>query len=516
MSIVLARSKEGVTAYAVPGGTIVWQRVDPCRALKTSSEKAILVGQDSINVFTVPSFTAIASQIIGEWSDISISPCMNYAALTHKGALKVVNIGSGKTIFTDTLGSGSGAAVLAPKWLLSEGNQTVRFARIGKGEIIICTIHCDSDLIERHSLPIPDGQPASIFSFDSVLFAFIRTKQQPNQLLLIKEDGKVAKSFPMTRADRIDIVANTGNNKFLVTAHADVDSSGKSYYGESFLMIIDSATLALQRTSISGPFHDVAWMDSDRFIALHGFMPASCTVISASTGNVVHTVSPDADGKKVIGSKNTIRCDPNSGLTALAGFGNLPGSVEIWRIDPKSSSCAKVGAFSAPGTISMDWLLHDSHQPALICATTHPRLRVDNQWRLFSWTGAQLAETVEYKELYSVSVVSQGVSVGKLVDEAALKIAARLNVSAKKAEPYRPPSLRAASPATTTTTTAATSTKTKEEKVLKRLQERLDQITELKARRAKGESLEANQVDKIEREPEVRKELEALMKIMQK
>ena len=94
---------------------------------------------------------------------------------------------------------------------------------------------------------------------------------------------------------------------------------------------------------------------------------------------------------------------------------------------------------------------------------------------------------------------------------------------------YRPPGLRNKETNSTTsvgnavvtndarTTRAAPTINTpttlsKEEKVVKKLKEKVEQIEELKKRMDGGETLELNQIDKVKKEDEVRKELEKALK----
>lgn len=58
-------------------------------------------------------------------------------------------------------------------------------------------------------------------------------------------------------------------------------------------------------------------------------------------------------------------------LVALAGFGNLPGNVEIWDINKKE----KLTNIKCPDTTYFEWNPNGMY---FITATTAPRLRIGN------------------------------------------------------------------------------------------------------------------------------------------
>ena len=77
---------------------------------------------------------------------------------------------------------------------------------------------------------------------------------------------------------------------------------------------------------------------------------------------------------------NTIRYSPFSNLVLLGGFGNLVGSIHIW--DKVNLRC--IGNTKAHCTVNCEWSPDGSQ---ILTAVTHPRVRVDNEVKQFSYYG---------------------------------------------------------------------------------------------------------------------------------
>ena len=123
--------------------------------------------------------------------------------------------------------------------------------------------------------------------------------------------------------------------------------------------------------------------------------------------------------------KNTVRYSQQGRLVLLAGFGNLAGYVEIW--DRKH--LRMLSRYQEPAAVYCEFLPDPT---LLLAATLSPRLRVDNGFRLRTYTGEVVWE-VPFKELYQVlqrppaspsSAASAGVEAqpNKIVDEMSLTL----------------------------------------------------------------------------------------------
>lgn len=217
-----------------------------------------------------------------------------------------------------------------------------------------------------------------------------------------------------------------------------------------------------------------------------------------------------------VGSKNYVRWNNQGSLVAFGGFGNLAGHVEVWS---RSGAIRRVGHFQSQGSATCEFSPDGS---ALLTAVLTPRLRVDNNFKVWNWDGDLIGAT-PYGELYSAAWKSMDAKLFKPVDVSKVpnQASGPLNTDATvKREVYRPPGLRNQTPNSTSAqgkpTKAAApapvihqpSNLSKEEKLVRKLKEKIDQIEKIKARMAAGESVELNQREKVERADAVREEYE--------
>jgi uncharacterized protein with WD repeat len=92
--------------------------------------------------------------------------------------------------------------------------------------------------------------------------------------------------------------------------------------------------------------------------------------------------------------KNTIIWGNLGRFVCLAGFGNLSGEMDIWDMVARK----KIGVCKSNSASYCGWSTDDRK---LITAILTPRLRVDNCYKIFSYTGVQLHKAgFEDTELY--------------------------------------------------------------------------------------------------------------------
>ena len=81
-------------------------------------------------------------------------------------------------------------------------------------------------------------------------------------------------------------------------------------------------------------------------------------------------------------------------LLCLAGFGNLNGEMDIWDMEVKK----KIGSCKSNSASHCEWSPDDRK---LLTAILTPRLRVDNCYKVFSYTGVMLHKVnYDHTELY--------------------------------------------------------------------------------------------------------------------
>ncbi|KAL9275614.1 Eukaryotic translation initiation factor 2A-like protein [Drosera capensis] len=167
------------------------------------------------------------------------------------------------------------------------------------------------------------------------------------------------------RCSRAQLHWNHGSHGLLVVAQADVDKSNQSYYGESKLSYLttDGVYEGLVPLKKEGPVHDVQWSYSGSEFAvlcLHG--------PQYLTRNVTHCLSLD------------------QALTIRSG-GILRGDV-FWDYVEKK----QIGATKAEWSVTSEWAPNGRY---FMCATTAPRLQVDNGIKIFHHDGS-----LYYKKMF--------------------------------------------------------------------------------------------------------------------
>jgi translation initiation factor 2A len=126
------------------------------------------------------------------------------------------------------------------------------------------------------------------------------------------------------QASRCKLAWNQKGTHVLCQSIADFDKTNQSYFGESRLYLlsgdgsVDMAVAMDDDPSIV----DMAWApDGETFVALGGHQPTQAVLYSAK-GKVLN--------KMMSGPYNTIRWSPQGRFILLAGFGNLPGDIQLF------------------------------------------------------------------------------------------------------------------------------------------------------------------------------------------
>jgi len=223
------------------------------------------------------------------------------------------------------------------------------------------------------------------------------TKGQPAKCLIFEldslENHKAGKTF--YKAQDVQLLWNLDGSALLVLTHEDVDDSGKTYYGNTNLYFIrtDGSLTQIVASWSEGAVHDVQWNPrKNEFLVLHGDLPCSMKLYDG-----VKCLQRLDMGK---GRMNTIKWAPSFGrLFLIAGFGNLAGKMDFW--DHQGQGSAKnIGETKFECCVIASWAPNDR---LLLCATTSPRMRVDNCIQIMDYTGDRLGEKVEFDELLTAA-----------------------------------------------------------------------------------------------------------------
>ncbi|GAB1868971.1 Eukaryotic translation initiation factor 2A [Camponotus japonicus] len=367
------------------------------------------------------------------------------------------------------------------------------------------------------------------------------------------EIGEALASKSFFQADKVDIYWHQRGTNALLMASTEVDKSGASYYGKQTLHYLSTkGDTAMVTLSKEGPIHAVEWSPKNtEFCVIYGFMPAKATLFNVKCEAIFEFGTLH---------RNSIYYNPYGNILLLAGFGNLRGSIELWDIANRKL----IAKIDAPDTTLLQWSPDGEH---FVTATTAPRLRIGNGFKIWHYTGSLVYQRPwnNQEELWEViwqNFPLNTFSPKPISYKAVEGIISNPSQSQAPKEAYRPPCARGQNitfrlhddiepPSKPTVesnpskaalkmkknreakkakkelesnnstvngqvTSATTSIKMEltddpeKNKKIKKVKSKLDQISKLKEQLKSGKQLEINQLDKIKKEDELLKELEEL------
>uniref|UniRef100_A0A915Q122 Eukaryotic translation initiation factor 2A n=1 Tax=Setaria digitata TaxID=48799 RepID=A0A915Q122_9BILA len=366
---------------------------------------------------------------------------------------------------------------------------------------------------------------------------------QPALVQLKRLDHKftTVASKTLFKCDKINFLWSCKGSAMIVMAILDVDKSNKSYYGEQNLYLVavngDSCAVPLEK---NGPVYCAKWSPSGKqFAVCYGFMPARVTLYNLKCDPVFDFGE---------GPRNDMYYNRFGNILILCGFGNIAsGRMQFWDVEARR----EIVTIEAPNTTLLEWAPDGQH---LMTATTAPRLRIDNSFRIWHYSGRLLYEhcysspselwQVQWRPVPGNIYHSFSIPILTLEDRAkAGLMMQKRNVGTEhpinnlpvgavsRNGAYVPPHLRKGgldlfssrqnltvtclglTKGALKTSTSSSGPKTclsEKEKKIRALQKKIDDIEKLKKRKESGEVLEANQVAKIDKENEIVEELEKL------
>ncbi|XP_033227264.1 eukaryotic translation initiation factor 2A [Belonocnema kinseyi] len=180
------------------------------------------------------------------------------------------------------------------------------------------------------------------------------------------------------QSDRVDIYWNQKGTSALLMTSTEVDKTGASYYGKTTLHYLSTkGETALVSLSKEGPIHAVEWSPKNtEFCVIYGFMPSKATLFNLKCEAIFE-----------FGSKhrNSIYYNPHGNILLLTGFGNLRGGIELWDMNNRKL----IASAEAPDTTLLQWSPNGEN---FMTATTAPRLRMGNGFKIWHYTGTLLYE----------------------------------------------------------------------------------------------------------------------------
>jgi translation initiation factor 2A len=246
-------------------------------------------------------------------------------------------------------------------------------------------------------------------------------------------EGRFLATRSFFKADTTKMLWCPVGGALLVHTQTEVDTTGKSYMGETglYYMPLDGKKVLNVQLKKAGPIHDVQWSPKgDEFIAVFGQSPPEACIFNRNC-EVVHSFGE--------GPRNTVSWSPHGRFLCLAGFGNMSGELAFY--DRSTTKC--LGTVDAHMTVNYGW---SPDSRSFLTAICFPRLRVDNGFRIWSLAGGLLhKESLE--ELTIAEWRPQPASLFPPPGDAELAAAPRATARAaptSQAKKYVPPGQRAA------------------------------------------------------------------------
>lgn len=409
-----------------------------------------------------------------------------------------------------------------------------------------------------------------------IVFYFPGKTGQPSSAKIF-EYGKFEVSQSLTnksffQSDRLEFYWNNEGTSLLMLTSMDVDKTGASYYGKQSLhyLNIKGETNVVTLSNDESPIHAVKWSPKNtEFCVTYGFMPTKTTLFNLKCESIFEF------GKK---HRNSIYYNCHGNILLLGGFGNLGGDIELWDMTKRKL----IAETKAPDSTLLHWSPDGEH---FMTATTAPRLRMSNGFKIWHYTGTLLYERPWSKQEELWQVVWKNYPINtypqKTINYTAVEGITPSQPQASK-EAYRPPSARGKTnnsglhddnkfppPTKMPPSKATLKTKKKREakkkakkelesndlpnidengveidnstdkpkkiidkkqgakknntkdsdltddpeknKKIRKIKSKLEQITKLKEQQTAGKRLEINQLDKVQKEDELVKELQALI-----
>jgi len=180
------------------------------------------------------------------------------------------------------------------------------------------------------------------------------------------------------KAKDCNIKWNFDGSAVLVLANSDVDETGCSYFGTTYLYWFkpESKVPTQMYGSKDGQVQDFAWSpNANEFVVIVGFQPANVYLHDGKTGKMTSEL-----GKS---RRNTLKWNPFGRFIAVGGFGTLAGDLDFF----DRSSNETISSLRAPLTVDCAF---GPDGRTFISSTLAPRMNEGNQISMYKYTGEHL------------------------------------------------------------------------------------------------------------------------------
>ncbi|AFZ79327.1 Eukaryotic translation initiation factor eIF2A family member protein [Theileria equi strain WA] len=180
-------------------------------------------------------------------------------------------------------------------------------------------------------------------------------------------------------ADSAELLWSPSGKYLIVLAQSIVDLAGEKYGSTTNCLLFSSDGQFKSKVNASSA-HDARWNPkTDEFILIQGNMPCTITLYNANCECLF-------EFPKLY--RNTIKWNPMGNMVALGGFGNLAGEICFWYNKPGTKEMEQIVQLKEPCTVLSEWSLDSKY---FMIASTFPRMKVDNFFKIFNCEGYLLA-----------------------------------------------------------------------------------------------------------------------------
>mmetsp|Transcript_63010 Transcript_63010/g.150103 ORF Transcript_63010/g.150103 Transcript_63010/m.150103 type:complete len:638 (+) Transcript_63010:78-1991(+) len=173
---------------------------------------------------------------------------------------------------------------------------------------------------------------------------------------------------------------NCEGTALLALASSDVDPTGHSYFGTTYLYWAKADGKAKKEiySAQDGLVQDLAWSPTkNEFMVIVGMLPATVRLHDGATGAESSTLGSSR--------RNTLCWNPFGRFIAVGGFGTLPGDVDFFDRSTEETLCSLRAAL----TVNCSW---SPDGRMFLSATVAPRMNEGNQISIYQHTGEQLIQ----------------------------------------------------------------------------------------------------------------------------
>ncbi|KAI6209313.1 Eukaryotic translation initiation factor 2A [Aphelenchoides besseyi] len=205
------------------------------------------------------------------------------------------------------------------------------------------------------------------------------------QLRNFHDDLQVICRRTAFQCDSCNLTWNSKGNACLAQTSVEVDNTGNSYYGISNLYLLTKTNNDFQvHLDKQGPVHSLQWSpNGNQFVVCYGFMPSKTVLFNLKASPVWNL------GEAF---RNEVYFNAFGNILLTCGFGNIAaGKIEVWDAEKQT----EVVALEVPNTTYFEWAPDGQH---FMTATTAPRLRIDNNYRVWKYTGQMVCEKLLFRE----------------------------------------------------------------------------------------------------------------------